>query len=327
MDYTHFTKEALILRIKQLERLNNELLKENDDDLSYAWTGSLGKWYLDFSSGYAVFNVQKVLSLGYSMDEVPHPTPYTFFTNLIHPDDYDKTMKSMLDNMHNVSPVYEIEYRIRSKDGTYKWFYDRGRVTQRDEEGHATFAAGIVFDITDKKEDELRLLKESQDFKRSSLTDPLTNIMNRRAILDELTKRMNRHIYNFEHLSILMLDIDDFKYINDHYGHLKGDEVLIKVTQIITEAIRGIDTVGRYGGEEFLVIFPNTDLQNAHNASERIRTNIENADFSGIGKITVSGGYIEYKDESIEELIDKADQNLYEAKRTGKNRVIGNLHS
>jgi len=122
-----------------------------------------------------------------------------------------------------------------------------------------------------------------------------------------------------------MLDIDDFKYINDHFGHIKGDEVLIKVTQLINETIRKIDTVGRYGGEEFLVVFPNTDLLNTQNASDRIRTKIENTDFTGIGRITVSGGYIEFNEETIEELIDKADQNLYEAKKTGKNKVIGNL--
>lgn len=325
MDYSIYSKDALILRIKQLERLNSELLKENDDQLSYAWTGSLGRWYLDFSSSLVVFNTQKVLALGYSLEEIPYPTPYTFFTNLVHPDDYINTMKSMRDNMNNITPVYEVEYRIKAKDGSWKWFYDRGLVTQRDENNKATFAAGIVFDITNKKEEELNLLKESQEFKHSSLTDTLTGIMNRRAILDELSKRMNRHIYNFKHLSIIMIDIDDFKLINDKFGHLKGDKALVEIAQKISEAIRGFDTVGRYGGEEFLVILPNTDLDNAHKASERIRLNIEKALFENVGKITISAGYVEYKNESMDELIDLADQNLYKAKNAGKNRVCGNL--
>jgi len=325
MDYSQYSKDALILLIKQLERLNIELLKENDDELSYAWTGSLGRWYLDFSSGYVVFNAQKVLALGYTLDEIPYPTPYTFFTNLVHPDDYMKTMKSMRDNMNNITPVYEVEYRIKAKDGSWKWFYDRGLVSQRDENNNATFAAGIVFDITNKKEEEFNILKESQKFEQSSLTDALTGIMNRRAILDELSKRMNRHIYNFEHLSIIMIDIDDFKLINDKFGHIKGDKVLVEITQKITEAIRGFDTVGRYGGEEFLVILPNTDLRNAHKASERIRLNIEKALFEEVGKITISAGYVEYKNESMDELIDLADKNLYKAKNAGKNRVYGNL--
>lgn len=325
MDYSLYSKDALIQRIKQLERLNYELLKERDDELSYAWTGSLGRWYLDFSSSLVVFNAQKVLALGYTLDEIPHPTPYTFFTNLLHPDDYLKTMKSMLDNMNKITPVYEVEYRIRAKDGSYKWFYDRGLVTQRDENNKATFAAGIVFDITNKKEEEMNLLKERQDFKHSSLTDVLTGIMNRRAILDELSKRMNRHIYNFEHLSIIMIDIDDFKPVNDKFGHLTGDKVLIKIAQKISESIRGFDTVGRYGGEEFLVILPNTDLNNAYKASERIRLNIENTVFEDVGKVTISAGYVEFKNETIDELIDLADQNLYKAKNAGKNTVYGNL--
>lgn len=325
MDYSLYSKDALIQRIKQLERLNYELLKERDDELSYAWTGSLGRWYLDFSSSLVVFNAQKVLALGYTLDEIPHPTPYTFFTNLLHPDDYLKTMKSMLDNMNNITPVYEVEYRIRAKDGSYKWFYDRGLVTQRDENNKATFAAGIVFDITNKKEEEMNLLKERQEFKHSSLTDVLTGIMNRRAILDELSKRMNRHIYNFEHLSIIMIDIDDFKPVNDKFGHLTGDKVLIKIAQKISESIRGFDTVGRYGGEEFLVILPNTDLNNAYKASERIRLNIENTVIEDVGKVTISAGYVEFKNETIDELIDLADQNLYKAKNAGKNTVYGNL--
>lgn len=325
MDYTQNTKEELILRINQLERLNLELLKENDEELSFAWTGSLGKWYLDFSSGFVVFNSLKIQALGYTLDEVPYPTPYTFFTSLVHPDDYVKTMKSMRDNMLQNTPVYEVEYRIRAKDGSWKWYYDRGLVTQRDENNNATFAAGIVFDITNKKEDELRMLKESQEFKQSSLTDALTGIMNRRAILDELSKRMNHHIYNFEHLSILMIDIDDFKKINDEFGHLKGDEVLITVSQKISEAIREFDTVGRYGGEEFLVVLPNADLQIAHHVSERIRFHIEHTLFETIGKVTISGGYVEYTNETIQELIDIADHHLYQAKRSGKNRVNGNF--
>jgi diguanylate cyclase len=325
MDYSLYSKDALIQRIKQLERLNYELLKESDDELSYAWTGSLGRWYLDFSSSLVVFNAQKVLALGYTLDEIPHPTPYTFFTNLLHPDDYLKTMKSMLDNMNNITPVYEVEYRIRAKDGSYKWFYDRGLVTQRDENNKATFAAGIVFEITNKKEEEMNLLKERQEFKHSSLTDVLTGIMNRRAVLDELSKRMNRHIYNFEHLSIIMIDIDDFKPVNDKFGHLTGDKVLIKIAQKISESIRDFDTVGRYGGEEFLVILPNTDLNNAYKASERIRLNIENTIFEDVGKVTISAGYVEFKNETIDELIDLADQSLYKAKNAGKNTVYGNL--
>ncbi len=324
MNYQRLSKEALIRRIEQLERLNLELFRENDSTLTFAWSGNLGQWYLDFITGEVSYNRLKVEILGYSQDDIPNPVPYSFFTSLIHPDDYLPVMKNMKDHMDNLTNVYEVEYRIKAKDGTYKWFYDRGKVTQRDKNNQAVLAAGIVFDITQKKLNEMRLIEEKKKLITESLTDPLTGILNRRAILEELSQRMNHHLYDFEHLSILMLDIDLFKKINDNYGHIVGDKVLIKVSEIISQLIRGFDTVGRYGGEEFLVILPNTNSENAYKAAERIRKKIEETEFDDIEHLTVSIGFTSYADESIESLINKADQNLYEAKRTGKNKVVGN---
>ena len=324
MNYQRLSKEALIRRIEQLERLNLELFRENDSTLTFAWSGNLGQWYLDFITGEVSYNRLKVEILGYSQDDIPNPVPYSFFTSLIHPDDYLHVMKNMKDHMDNLTNVYEVEYRIKAKDGTYKWFYDRGKVTQRDKNNQAVLAAGIVFDITQKKLNEMRLIEEKKKLITESLTDPLTGILNRRAILEELSQRMNHHLYDFEHLSILMLDIDFFKKINDNYGHIVGDKVLIKVSEIISQLIRGFDTVGRYGGEEFLVILPNTNSENAYKAAERIRKKIEETEFDDIEHLTVSIGFTSYADESIESLINKADQNLYEAKKTGRNKVVGN---
>ena len=324
MNYQRLSKEALIRRIEQLERLNLELFRENDSTLTFAWSGNLGQWYLDFITGEVSYNRLKVEILGYSQDDIPNPVPYSFFTSLIHPDDYLPVMKNMKDHMDNLTNVYEVEYRIKAKDGTYKWFYDRGKVTQRDKNNQAVLAAGIVFDITQKKLNEMRLIEEKKKLITESLTDPLTGILNRRAILEELSQRMNHHLYDFEHLSILMLDIDFFKKINDNYGHIVGDKVLIKVSEIISQLIRGFDTVGRYGGEEFLVILPNTNSENAYKAAERIRKKIEETEFDDIEHLTVSIGFTSYADESIESLINKTDQNLYEAKRTGRNKVVGN---
>ena len=324
MNYQRLSKEALIRRIEQLERLNLELFRENDSTLTFAWSGNLGQWYLDFITGEVSYNRLKVEILGYSQDDIPNPVPYSFFTSLIHPDDYLPVMKNMKDHMDNLTNVYEVEYRIKAKDGTYKWFYDRGKVTQRDKNNQAVLAAGIVFDITQKKLNEMRLIEEKNKLITESLTDPLTGILNRRAILEELSQRMNHHLYDFEHLSILMLDIDFFKKINDNYGHIVGDKVLIKVSEIISQLIRGFDTVGRYGGEEFLVILPNTNSENAYKAAERIRKKIEETEFDDIEHLTVSIGFTSYADESIESLINKADQNLYEAKKTGRNKVVGN---
>lgn len=315
MDYNNYSKEALIKRIEQLERLNDTLLNEKESRLEFGWTGSLGRWYLDFATGNVVFNPLKIETLGYSMGDVPQPTPYSFFTQLIHPDDYRDTMLAMRDHMDNKTNVYECEYRIKTKDGHYKWYYDRGTVTQRDEEGNAVFAAGIVFDITNKKNTEQKLMEENKSLTIEASTDPLTGIANRRFLYEELEQLVNPHIRAQRPLSIILIDIDNFKQFNDDHGHLAGDEVLRQIAHALNQSIHGFDTVGRYGGEEFLIIMPNTDLDKALRAAERARQSIEALVIDGLPKITISGGVAQREEnESIETLIDRADQKLYQAK-------------
>ena len=322
MDYTQYSKEALIKRIEQLERLNIALLDEKEDRLEFGWTGSLGRWYLDFATGTVVFNPLKIETLGYSMADIPHPTPYSFFTQLIHPDDYRDTMLAMRDHMDNKTNVYECEYRIRASNGHYKWYYDRGTVTQRDEDGKALFAAGIVFDITNKKNTAQKLMEENKSLAIEASTDPLTGIANRRFLFEELEQLVNPHIRIQRPLSIILFDIDNFKQFNDDYGHLAGDEVLRQVAKVLDQSIRGFDTVGRYGGEEFLIILPNTDYAKALRAAERARQSIEALVIDGLPRVTISGGVAQREEnESIETMIDRADQSLYQAKNSGRNQV------
>lgn len=256
------------------------------------------------------------------MDDIPNPTPYNFFTQLIHPDDYRETMLIMRDHMDNKLPVYECEYRIRAKNGHYKWYYDRGTVTQRDQDGKALFAAGIVFDITNKKDTEHKLMEENKSLIIEASTDPLTGIANRRFLFEELEQLVNPHIRTQRTLSIILFDIDNFKQFNDDYGHLAGDEVLRQIAHVFNQSIRGFDTVGRYGGEEFLIILPNTGLEKALRAAERARQSIEALRIEGLPKVTISGGVVQREDnESVEIMIDRADQKLYKAKNQGRNQI------
>ncbi|NLV81554.1 MAG: GGDEF domain-containing protein, partial [Synergistaceae bacterium] len=123
-------------------------------------------------------------------------------------------------------------------------------------------------------------------------------------------------------LSVAIFDIDDFKKVNDSKGHIYGDQVLIDVAANIKNSIRISDVAGRYGGEEFMVIFPNTDLETATKISERIRQAIESYSFVDGLKITISGGIKEYEREDMTELINLADKNLYKAKKNGKNQIV-----
>lgn len=164
MDYKDFSRDQLLERIEELEVLTRELLKEKEQEvmLEYAWTGNLGHWYWNCKTNDVTFNPLKVTALGYSINEIPNHVTYQFFTDKLHPDDHEKAMDAMKKHLYGQSEVYEVEYRIQTKDGKYKWFYDRGKITQYDHEGRPLFIAGIVFDITEKKETQQELEQKKQ---------------------------------------------------------------------------------------------------------------------------------------------------------------------
>lgn len=324
MNDNNYSLDQLLARIEELERLNRQLLKEINDNhtFSLSQVENLDHWYLDLTNGRATFNDKKINILGYTRDEMPEFVHYSFFTNKLHKDDYDPTMNSMIKAMHDDTVNYEHTYRIQAKDGTYRWFYDLGKVVERNSEGKTTLVAGIVFDITSQKENEVLLRTQNQQLLERVIFDELTGLRSRSSILEELKFHLNQNVSNTHVLSIAMVDIDDFKTINDTYGHLVGDAILRKIGEIINHTIRGFDIGGRYGGEEFLMIFPNTSLAQGHRAAQRLLERVSSEVFEGVGRVTLSAGVAEHANETREELIDLADKKLYEAKKAGKNQVV-----
>lgn len=323
MSYHDMSREELIAALEEKDVLLKEVLNqiEESNRLDFAWSGNLGHWYLNFKTNTVVFNPLKVQAMGYTMEELPQSVKYQFFTDRLHPEDYLPTMDAMLRHMYKQADIYEIEYRIQAKDGSYRWFHDRGKITQWNEDGSPLFAAGIVFDITEKKEQEEKLLEVNQLLEKESNTDPLTGIRNRRSIMAELEYRLEQSASHHVPLTILLLDLDHFKSLNDTYGHLQGDEALKAVTAAVSHTIRGLDSVGRYGGEEFLVILPNTSYEHGRSVGERIRENVERLSFANGMHVTISGGVASYAGESCQDLIQAADDKLYEAKTQGRNRI------
>ena len=323
MDYTEFSREQLLDRIKSLEMLTQELLNEKEQEtrLEYAWTGNLGHWYWNIKTNEVTFNPLKVTTLGYDKSEIPEHVTYQFFTDKLHPEDFQKAMDAMRDHLYGKADVYEIEYRIKAKDGTFKWYYDRGRITQYDN-GKPAFLAGIVFDITEKKETQLELEYKNRILSEISSIDGLTKIGNHRTLIEHLKAEIAETSRTSSPLSIALFDIYDFKKVNDSKGHVYGDQVLVDLASIITKSIRGTDFAGRYGGEEFMVIFPNTTLSVASKISERIRQAVEDYNFVDGLRVTISGGTSQYNNETITELVHSADTKLYTAKRNGKNQIV-----
>ena len=169
----------------------------------------------------------------------------------------------------------------------------------------------ISEDITDKKRIE-----------ELSVTDKLTGLYNRLK-LDELMlikiEAFRRYNVDF---SIILLDIDNFKSVNDTYGHDVGDYVLQTIAKTLRTHIRITDIIGRWGGEEFLIICNNTNLDNSKILAENIRKIVENIKFDKVGTKTISLGLSEFqKDDDVKSIFKRADDALYEAKTTGKNKV------
>lgn len=171
------------------------------------------------------------------------------------------------------------------------------------------------------------LIEARETLRDQAMQDPLTGILNHRAILEALTGELNRTHRERQPLSLVLADLDRFKGVNDTYGHLAGDQVLIDVARRMRACLRSYDSLGRYGGEEFLLVLPNCGAAEAERLAERIRGAVSGAPFRAEGvdiRITLSQGVTSWADPepiAIDHLIRSADGALYEMKASGRNGV------
>jgi diguanylate cyclase (GGDEF)-like protein len=202
------------------------------------------------------------------------------------------------------------------------------RFSRRDLESLADFAAIVEDEMMFKHADVAKreLIGQVERLRFRAFVDPLTNVWNRGAIFDILNGEVERAIRTGHDLSVCMLDLDRFKRINDNYGHQVGDEVLKETCVRIRSSVRPYDGIGRYGGEEFLIVFPETSAEQAQSQAERIRLSLCSRPFD-LGEsreetITTSIGVAcLYPTENITALVGRADAALYQAKNSGRNRV------
>jgi len=183
---------------------------------------------------------------------------------------------------------------------------------------------------------EYSLRKRNEEIARMSVTDPLTKAYNRRYLNDHLSAEIKR-AFRYDHpLSIIICDIDHFKRVNDTYGHQAGDRVLEEFARCIRGLVREADWIVRYGGEEFLIVLPETDLDNAHKAAERYRVSVSETPIpTGTTEIRITASFgvasclpsCEKRENecSMEALIESADQCLYRAKNEGRNKSFAVL--
>lgn len=324
MEEMNYTIEELLERVEELELLTNQLLEDQKEEAksAYEWSGNLGKWYWNIKANSYVYNSLKIVALGYSPKDFSNNVTYQFFTDKIHPEDKDRVLACMNDFLDKKSDKYEIEYRIRTKKGTYKWFFDQAINVKYGSDKKPLLISGTVFDITKEKEMKETLDVTATVLSKLSRVDDLTNILNHRGIMDGLKHEIDKSKVTKTPLSIALIDIDDFQELNDNNGHIYGDYILKEIASIMSTSLRDDDFIGRYGGDEFLIVFSDSDIESSKTVTDRIKKRVEEYSFNDGIKLTISGGVCEYiKDEDMFVLINKADKKLKKAKKSGKNSI------
>jgi len=214
-----------------------------------------------------------------------------------------------------------IDIRLKNYTKNDEPFWNQLSITPvRNDEGELTHFVGIQMDVTEVKELEDELRKQAK-------YDSLTGLLNRGELMNQLEKEFERARRYDINGSLIILDLDHFKKINDRYGHIVGDRVLSSVGNLLEEEKRTNDICGRYGGEEFCLYLPETELDRAHQMAERLRQSIETMDFSaGESNFSVTASFgvsnFHTEEDSVTGTLKAPDRALYEAKNNGRNQIV-----
>ncbi len=231
----------------------------------------------------------------------------------IHPDDRDTVMEMIQQSASNLTR-WKSDYRVVLPSRGVRWL--RGESTPEGTEDGATVWHGYLADITELKELEQKLRDDAT-------IDPLTGLHNRRQLEPLAQTELVLFERTGEPFSLIMIDLDHFKALNDRYGHDIGDEVLRRVGTALTEGVRTSDVVFRLGGEEMLVLCPKTGLEGAVALAEKLRRSLRNLAMPFDGEVTASLGVATIlRGERLSDVMKRADKKLYEAKKEGRNCVI-----
>ena len=252
--------------------------------------------------------------LGYSKSELMGKT----FQELTHPDDLATSLELVQSLLEGERESFSTEKRYIVKDCQFVW----GSLTVslvRSADGVPKYFVAVISDIGSRKVMEQELINRATH-------DSLTGLLNRTELAKALDKEAARAGRYSRPFSLLMLDIDHFKLVNDDFGHQVGDRVLIELAGILEAAIRKVDFVGRFGGEEFLLILPELNHEKALELAERIRKQVESHTIitqDQVIKITVSIGVSTYPEHGndVDALVKASDDAMYKAKACGRNQV------
>ncbi|MGY3859735.1 sensor domain-containing diguanylate cyclase [Aeromonas veronii] len=290
--------------------LENERLKRIADDarekLDAAMDGTgLCIWQNHVPSGkLVIFNRRWGSMLGYQPKELS--AHFDVWRDHLHPEDRERVLQAFFDHLAGKSPFYQVMHRMLAKDGKVTWVLDRGRVVERDDAGNPIRVMGTHIDITHEKEYEHQLA-------RLAHRDPLTGLLNRTAL--------QRH-FPQSHQTICFIDLDDFKQVNDNLGHRAGDELLIALSQRLKQCCDETVTLGRIGGDEFVLLlpWPSEDPRTSHLARQCVNAIATPFELSnGEASVGLSMGIAAIRpQDDFSSALARADQAMYQVKRGGK---------
>ncbi len=235
---------------------------------------------------------------------------------------------SLLHSGEHPQPFYEQLWETILCGDTY-----RGVIVNKTKEGALYHEFKTIVPLRNKRNEISSFISTGKDItsrisledrlKKAASTDHLTGAANRSQCNQWLKSAIERAKNSDFSISLIMFDIDNFKYVNDTFGHNAGDDVLVTIAQIVRSVVRSSDMFARWGGEEFLILQVETDFEDTISLAERIRRHIKEHTFKDVGRVTVSLGVAQHQNqESIESLVKKADRAMYQAKKEGKNTVV-----
>ncbi len=312
--------QALLQEIKNHEQAE-EALRESEERYRALVENASDMVFRIDKKGYCTFaNVSTIRITGYNEDEIIGK----HFLDLVRPDKREEAAGFFrLQVKDGIKNTYS-EYPVIKKDGSEIWL---GQNTQLIiENGEVAGFQAVSRDITERRRLEKDLKESEERYRELSIIDDLTQLYNSRYFYGQLQMeldRIERHNYP---LTLLLLDIDDFKIFNDTYGHIEGDQVLVRLGRVIKECLRKEDSAYRYGGEEFTIILPMTTKKEGVITAERIRAELKKESFSPIPdkkiNLTVSIGLAQYNEkESIKAFVNRVDHFMYRGKKSGKDRI------
>ncbi len=296
-----------------------------------------GLWDWDIGSGEVKHNKEWGVLLGFEEGAVCGTVEE--FSSLLYEEDRKMVMQRIQELLDGKVSRYESTHRMVDKQGNILFVKDRGVIARYDEDGKPAQVIGSFRDITEQLKAQEEVIAKQRLEERHKLLEKQAELLHTLAVTDNLTGLKNRsyceeamanELHRFErmenHFSILLLDLDFFKRINDTFGHDVGDLTLVKAAETFQKLIRKSDMVGRWGGEEFLIVCPDTSLTGAEELAQKICRHLAKEDFPKVGQVCCSIGVTSsLKGDDKFSLLKRADRALYDAKKTGRNRVVVGL--